>query len=131
VTSPAPRLVAAVAVGGALGGVVRHLAEVARPDGSGFPWTVLAVNVLGAALLALLPALTPVRRSALLTAALGPGLLGGFTTMSTASEQTRALLADGEALLAAGYVGLTLAAALGAVAVVSRHVPPPSREVET
>ena len=29
-----------------------------------------------------------------LQAAAGPGLLGGFTTLSAASEQTRALLAD-------------------------------------
>ena len=131
-TSPAPRLVLAVAAGGAVGGVLRHLAEVWWPDGSGFPWTIFAVNVVGSALLALLPALDRVRRSHVLTVALGPGLLGGFTTMSTASEQTRALLARrATRCVAAGYVAATLAAALVAVWAVSRFAPPPSPEVET
>jgi CrcB protein len=131
VTSPASRLVLLAVLGGALGGTLRHLAEVASPDrGSGFPWTIFAVNVVGSGLLALVPALAVVRRSHPLTVFLGPGVLGGFTTMSTASEQTRALLADGHALVAAGYVGATLAAALGAVWLVSRFAPPPSAEVE-
>ncbi len=128
---PAARLVLAVALGGAVGGVLRHLAGEAWPRGSGFPWTILVVNVAGSALLALLPALPPVRHSRAIAVALGPGVLGGFTTMSTASEQTRALLADGDPLLAAGYVALTLAAALVAVAAVSRVAPPPTTEVET
>jgi CrcB protein len=131
VTSPAPRLVLAAVLGGALGGVLRHLADVLGPDDGGFPWTILAVNVTGSALLALLPVLAAVRRSHLLTVFLGPGVLGGFTTMSTASEQTRALLAEGDTLVAAGYVGATLAAALGAVWLVSRVAPPPSAEMET
>ncbi len=126
------RDVLAAVLGGALGGTLRHLAEVVAADrGSGFPWTIFAVNVAGSALLALLPALAAVRRSHPLTVLLGPGVLGGFTTMSTASEQTRALLADGHALVAAGYVGATLAAALGAVWLVSRVAPPPSAEVAT
>ena len=130
-TSPAPRLVLAVALGGAVGGSLRHLTERAWPDGPGFPWTILVVNVVGAALLAALPALPPARRSPTLAVALGPGVLGGFTTMSTASEQTRALAAGGDPLLAAGYVVLTLAAALAAVWAVSRLAPPPAAEVET
>ena len=131
-TSPAPRLVLAVTLGGAAGGTLRHLAEVLAPDrGPDFPWTIFAVNVAGSALLALLPALGRVRRSHVLTVALGPGVLGGFTTMSTASEQTRALVASGHALVAAGYVAATLAAALAAVWAVSRLAPPPTKEVET
>ena len=131
-TSPAPRLVLAVTAGGAVGGVLRHLAEVLAPHhGPDFPWTIFAVNVAGSALLALLPALGRVRRSHVLTVALGPGVLGGFTTMSTASEQTRALVGSGHALVAAGYVAATLAAALAAVWAVSRLAPPPTPEVET
>ena len=61
--TPAPRLVAAVAIGGAAGAVVRHLLTVWQPDGGGFPATTLAINVVGSALLALLPALGWVRRS--------------------------------------------------------------------
>ena len=47
-------------------------------------------------LLGLLPALAVVRRTAgRWPLALGPGLLGGFTTLSAYAEQGRALLADG------------------------------------
>ena len=112
--------------------MLRHLAEVLGPDpGDGFPWTIVAVNVAGAALLALLPALAAVRRSQPLTVFLGPGVLGGFTTMSTASEQTRALLAGGHEVVAAASVVATLAAALAAVWLVSRLAPPPPAEVES
>ena len=64
----------------------------------------------------LLPALAVVRRRALLALALGPGVLGGFTTLSAYAEQGRGLLADGRTALAAAYLLGTLAACLVAVA---------------
>jgi fluoride exporter len=113
-----PSLVAAVALGGAAGAVARHLLMVAFPDtGSAFPWTTFGINVVGSLLLALLPALAAVRRHALLPPLLGTGLLGGFTTLSTYSEQTRALLASGHASTAGLYLAGTLAGCLIAVAV--------------
>lgn len=116
----APAL-AAVAVGGALGAVLRHLLCSAFPDSAGdFPWTVFTVNVVGCALLALLPAVAVVRRRPLLTPLLGTGVLGGFTTMSTYGEQSRALAAGGHPVLAGAYVGGTLAAALTAVMLAGR-----------
>lgn len=120
-----PRLLAAVAAGGAAGAALRWVCGEVVPDGDGLPATTLAVNVVGSLLLALLPALPAARRSATLQAALGPGLLGGFTTLSAASEQTRALLADGRADLALGYLLGTLAATLAAVALARRLVEPP------
>ncbi|MCW2812914.1 MAG: hypothetical protein JWN84_369 [Nocardioides sp.] len=114
--TPAARLCLCVAAGGALGAVLRWSAGELVPDGSGVPWTTFAVNVSGSLLLALLPALAAVRRSAALAAFLGPGLLGGYTTLSAYSEQTRALLADGRLLLAGGYVTGTLLACVAAVA---------------
>ena len=51
---------------------------------------------------------------------LGTGVLGGFTTLSTYSEQARALAAQGRVGLAASYVVGTLAACLLAVAVADR-----------
>ena len=128
--APAPRLVAAVAVGGAVGAVLRHTAQVVAPTGGGggFPWTVLAINVVGAALLALLPALAAVRRSPVLAAGLGPGLLGGFTTLSAASEDTRVLLAADRPVLAGAYLVGTLAACLLAVTVVSLLAPPAAQD---
>lgn len=97
----------AVAVGGAAGASLRWgLGEVV-PEGSGFPWTTLSINVLGSFLLALLPAFALLRDRRAPTLALGPGLLGGFTTLSAYADQSRALVADGQSLLAAGYVSLT------------------------
>lgn len=123
-----PRLLLAVAAGGAVGAVLRHLAGEAAPDGAGFPWTTFGVNLAGSALLAALGLLPLVRRSATWAAALGPGLLGGFTTFSTTSDQGRELLADGDLVLAACYLLGTLVASLLAVVAVGRLAPRPSDE---
>jgi CrcB protein len=110
----------AVALGGAVGALLRWTLGEAVPDGGGFPWTTFAVNVSGSLALALLPALAGVRRRPVLVAALGPGLLGGYTTLSAYSEQTRVLLEGGQVLTAAAYVVGTLAACLAVVAAASR-----------
>jgi CrcB protein len=118
--APAPRLLVAVAVGGAVGAVARWAIGEAFGEASGFPWTTFGINVAGSFVLALLPAVAAVRRSRVLALGLGPGLLGGFTTLSTYAEQSRALLADGHDLMAASYVLGTLAVCLAAVAVAHR-----------
>ncbi|HEU4811214.1 MAG TPA: CrcB family protein [Nocardioides sp.] len=122
--APAPRLVAAVAVGGALGALLRWSLGEALPEGSGFPWTTFGINVSGSLVLAALPAIAAVRRSQLLAVGLGTGVLGGFTTLSTCSEQTRVLLAEGRTALAAAYLLGTLAACLVAVALAHRWSSP-------
>lgn len=120
---PAPAAVAAVAVGGALGCVLRAVVGEVVPAGpTDFPWVIFVVNLVGAAALAALPALGAVRRSSVLAAGLGPGLLGGFTTLSAVSDQTRALLAAEETVTAAAYVGSSLAVGLLAVVAVSAAV---------
>lgn len=126
---PPPRLIAAVALGGAAGALARWALAEALPDGTGFPWTTFAINVVGSFLLALLPAFLVVRRSRLLTVGLGTGVLGGFTTLSTYSEQSRALLADGRPGLAATYLLGTLAACLVAVAAARRFSSPLAQRV--
>lgn len=110
----------AVAAGGAVGACLRHLLTTSVPDGDGFPWTTFAINVSGAFLLALLPAFPPVRRQPLLPPLLGTGVLGGYTTLSAWSDQTRTLVADGATGVAAVYVVATFAACLLAVAVADR-----------
>lgn len=118
---PPARLVAAVALGGAVGASVRYLLERAHPATAGaFPWTTFAINVSGALLLALLPALPVVRRRPLLPPALGTGVLGGYTTLSTYSEESRALLAGDHPGVAAAYLLGTLGACLLAVALADR-----------
>lgn len=110
------KVLAIVGIGGALGAVARWGLGELVPDGPGFPATTLAINVTGSFLLATALAQPAVRRRPLWQAAIGPGVLGGYTTLSTWSEQTRALLADGQAPTALAYAALTVAACLGAVA---------------
>lgn len=118
--APRPGLVAAAALGGAAGALLRWALGVLVPDGAGFPWTTFAINVSGSLALAALPALAFVRRHPMLPVLLGPGLLGGYTTLSTYSEQARALLADGRVALASAYLLGTLAAAVAAVLLAHR-----------
>ena len=118
---PQAVVLAVVAVGGAAGALLRLGLTTMFPDQpAGFPWTIFAVNVAGCFVLALLPGLAVVRRSALLPPLLGAGFLGGFTTLSAYSEQARALVDTGHGGLAATYVVGTLAAGLLAVAVAAR-----------
>lgn len=111
-----PETVALVALGGALGAVLRWTIGEAVPEGSGFPWTTFSINVIGSFGLALLPLLSRYRRVVL---ALGPGLLGGFTTLSAYAEQGRALIDHGQVALALTYLVGTLGSCLLAVHVAS------------
>ena len=104
-----------VAAGGAAGAVLRWSIDTAAPD-TLFPWPTLGINVVGAFLLAMLPTLAVVRRSRRVALAVGPGVLGGFTTVSAWAGQVRDLADSGHVTLAGLYLGLTLAAGLGAAA---------------
>lgn len=105
-----------VAAGGAVGAVARWgLAEALPPDP--LAWGTLTANTLGCfalgALLTTLLALAPESRR--WRALLGVGLLGGFTTFSTAMLDAHALLLDGRVGLAVLELGLGLGLGLGAV----------------
>ena len=117
-----------VAVGGALGAVLRWWLGEVLPDDTGFPWTTFMINVTGAGLLAALPALAVVRRRPGLAAALGPGVLGGYTTLSACSEQTRVLLAADRLATGAAYVLGTLVASVVVVAVISHATTRPEQD---
>ena len=119
--TPSPRLLAAVAVGGAIGALLRFALTSWVPDGDGIPWTTFAINLVGSAALAGIAGLRLIRASAAWAAALGPGLLGGFTTMSATSEQTRSLLDRSDPLLAASYLlGSVLCCVIGVLLVRQR-----------
>jgi CrcB protein len=110
-------VVLAVAVGGGAGATARYAAEVAWPTSSGgFPWTILAVNASGSALIGVLLVLITEAWTAhrLLRPLIGTGFLGGFTTFSTFAVETRTLL-DGHAGVAAAYVVGTVLSVLLAV----------------
>ena len=104
-----------VAAGGAAGAVLRWALDTAAPD-TLVPWPTLGINVVGAFCLALLPALGVVRRSRRVALTLGPGVLGGFTTVSAWAGQVRELADTGHVGLAGLYLALTLGAGLGAAA---------------
>ena len=114
-------LLLAVAVGGAVGACARwRLGSWFPVDPGSFPWTTFGINVTGSVLLALLPAVPAVRRHTVLGPALGTGVLGGFTTLSAYSEETRSLLAAGHTGLASAYLLGTLVACLVGVALADR-----------
>jgi CrcB protein len=122
-------VVGVVALGGVVGALLRWSLSVVVPDPVvGFPWTIFAINVGGCLLLALLPSVAAVRRHELLPPLLGTGVVGGFTTLSTYSDQARDLVAHGRPALAAAYVVGTLGAALVVVALADRFVTAPARE---
>jgi len=114
----------AVAVGGALGAIARHALNgwVLRLNlVPGFPAGIFIVNVVGSATIGLLAGLIASGRlhvSPDVRTFLMVGLLGGFTTFSSFSLDTLALLRTGQPGLAAvnvlGQVAVSLlAAALG------------------
>ena len=81
-----------VAAGGALGAVTRYLIGLIHPKGD-FPLTTLLINVLGAVLIGALMGAALNRQMAqewLLF--LKTGVCGGFTTFSTFSLESVALL---------------------------------------
>ena len=118
-----PQVLAAVAVGGAVGALLRFALGSWLPTSDGIPWITFAINLVGSAALAGLAGLPLLRTSAAWAAALGPGLLGGFTTMSAASEQTRSLLERGYPILAGSYLLGSVLCCVIAVVLVRRRVP--------
>jgi fluoride exporter len=108
-----------VALGGAAGSVARFgLSTVAQTRWSGaLPVGTLLVNVTGSVLLGFIlryaldtPAVSPEMRALLTT-----GFCGGYTTFSTFSYETMALIEDGDWRRAALYVLLSLAVSLAGV----------------
>lgn len=116
----------AVAVGGAIGSVLRYLfnIEITRHLGTNFPWGILCINLLGCFIMGVAAEAFALRfsapqemRSFMLT-----GILGGFTTFSAFALDTGVLIERNDGGLAALYVaasvgGSILALFLGLYAV--------------
>ncbi|MEE8572312.1 MAG: fluoride efflux transporter CrcB [Gemmatimonadota bacterium] len=108
-----------VALGGALGALARYGISgwVYERMGETFPWGTVVVNVLGClALGAVVRWLQVSAVSPEVRPFLTIGLLGAFTTFSTFSYETVALLQEGQWLRAGLYVGGSVA--LGLIAMV-------------
>jgi CrcB protein len=113
-----PAVLAAIAVGGALGGAARYGMERALPTApDAFPWATFAVNVSGSLALAVLLVFVleiwPPTRYVRPFAAIG--FLGAYTTFSTWMVETDELVAHHRPGLAAGYLAASLGAGLAAV----------------
>ena len=110
--------VMAVAIGGALGSVLRYGLSnwVHSFVGRGFPYGTLAVNVLGCLAMGILFVLLVERMadSAMWRAGLLVGLLGGFTTFSAFSIETFNLIEQGDLAKAAGNMAASLVLCIGA-----------------
>jgi CrcB protein len=107
-----------VALGGLVGSLARYwLAGVVQGlTDHGFPSGTLTVNVLGSFVIGLVMGLS-LERGLLggeMRILLTTGFCGGFTTMSTFSYETLAMLRDGQQMFALGNVGATFAACLAA-----------------
>ena len=109
-----------VALGGALGALARYGISgwVYDRMGESFPWGTLVVNLVGCLALGLVirwlqvSAVSPEVRPFLTI-----GVLGAFTTFSTFSYETMALLQEGQWLRAGLYMGGSVV--LGLIAMVA------------
>ncbi len=111
-------VVGVVAVGGVLGALVRYALGVEFPHArTGFPWATFGINVTGCLLIGVLIVLVTEGFAAhpLMRPFLGTGVLGGYTTFSTAMEYTQHLRSAGAAWTGLAYLFGTLGAALLAV----------------
>lgn len=109
------RVLVAVSLGGGIGALARYGIETVLPaHGGRFPVGTFVINVTGCALIGVLMVLVtdvfPDRP--LLRPFAGVGVLGGYTTFSTYTNEIHTLLLPGRVPLAFAYLFGTLAAAL-------------------
>ncbi|GAA3220329.1 CrcB family protein [Actinocorallia longicatena] len=133
---PPAGIIAVVTAGGVIGACARYGAGLAWPTPpGGFPWTTWWINVTGCAAMGVLMVLVTERFSPnrLLRPFLGTGILGGYTTFSTATLDTRHLLDGGHPGRGLMYAATTLLASVAAVwaaSAITRAVVPPRSPAE-
>ncbi|MCS3843448.1 CrcB family protein [Microbacterium sp. AK031] len=113
-----PLIFLLASLAGGAGAALRYLADigVSRLAGRRFPWGIVIVNVTGSFVLGIVTAALP--DAAFIV---GAGLLGGYTTLSTAMLDTIALWKDGERPAAAAHLfgtfAISVVAALAGLAI--------------
>lgn len=109
-----------VSAGGLAGTLARFLLQGwIQPRHSAFPLGTLVINIAGSLALGFIIRYTTATTVASpeLRAGLTIGFCGAFTTMSTFSYESMALLGDGEYVRASIYMGGTVVGCLAAVVV--------------
>ena len=107
-----------VALGGALGAVLRYLSVGAlmRAVGPGFPYGTMTVNIVGSFLMGVAAILILEKFGGARAWAFAmTGVLGGFTTFSAFSLDAVYLIEKGRMAAAAGYIGGTVALCIAAL----------------
>lgn len=113
------RVWTAVAAGGLLGTELRYVLGLLFPDRPGdLPWATLSINIAGSFVLAALTTIWIARPHTAfwLRAAIGPGVLGSFTTFSAVVFSTDQLTRGGVPSLGLLYLGLSVLLGLAAAA---------------
>ncbi len=114
-----------VALGGAVGSVIRYLIGLIKIDESVvFPYKTLLINVLGSFLIGAIVALAikKVDLSPNMVLFLKVGICGGFTTFSTFALETSNMLQNGRWCSAGIYIILSVVLSVTAVFVAQKIV---------
>lgn len=113
-----PNHILAIAIGGALGSVLRYVLSTSVQSvlGRDFPYGTLLVNLVGCLAMGVLFTvfLERVMHEGAWRAGLVIGVLGGFTTFSAFSMETVLLLEEGAYARAAAYVAASVLLCVGA-----------------
>ncbi len=108
-----------VMAGGAVGAGLRHLVGRAALEafGPSWPWGTLIVNIAGGLAMGVLAgSLSRLAAAEPWRLLLGVGLLGGFTTFSSFSLDTIAMIERGDWAPALGYVAVSVIGSIAALA---------------
>jgi CrcB protein len=112
-----PAVLAAIAAGGVLGAEARYGLGVLFPHAPGeWPWATWLINISGCFLIGMLMVILAERTSPhrLIRPFLGVGILGGYTTFSTAMVDVQQMALAGHGGAALGYLMATVTAAVAA-----------------
>ena len=106
------QLIAAVALGGAIGSVARYLVGIGSGKlfGTAFPWGTLIINIVGSFLIGVFVESFALKWDLPQTARvfLTVGICGGFTTFSTFSLDSYLLMDRGEWWPALAYIAASV-----------------------
>jgi len=113
-----PSVLAAIALGGALGAPARYgVAQLIHSAPGTFPWATFWTNITGSFALGLFLAVLVERfpPSRYLRPFVATGFLGAYTTYSTFAVETDLLIKDGHAVIGIVYTVVSLLAGFAAV----------------